>query len=84
MPGAQSIYYPKQPLSIIRGTMTYEFSSFRDRARTSICSYDKENFSTEINVHVNAINPFQPPKCPLFLFLPKALLNKEILQILSI
>ena len=62
MLGAQSIYYPKQPLSIIRGTLTYEFSSFRDRARTSICSYDKENFSIEINV--NAINPFQTSKMP--------------------
>ena len=66
MPDALSIYYPKQPLSIIRNTLTYEFSSFCERARTSICSYDKNNFSIEINV--NAINPFQPPKCPPPLF----------------
>ena len=69
-------YYPKQPLSIIRGTLTYEFSSFRDRARTSICSYNKANFPI---INVNAINSFQPPKCPPF-FIFDVSLNKYFLQ----
>ena len=33
------------------GTLTYEFNSFRDRARTSICSNEKPNYPIEINVH---------------------------------
>ena len=49
------------------GTLKYEFNSFRDRARTSICSYDKANF--RIDVNANAINPFHLSKCqPIFYF----------------
>ncbi len=41
------------------GTLRYEFNSFRDEARISICLYVKSIFPIEINE--NAINPFQPP-----------------------